>query len=171
MCGGAIISDSYIMTAAHCLTTASAYDITAYVGSTVLFQGQPRSVSQIYSHPQYDPLGQYFLNDIALLKLSTPLNMADRTLAKVCLPKGNVVVPDNTDVIAIGWGTLREEGEVSETLQQVTMQAINSNTQWCKSVAYNMTTQFCAGIMPFGGKGELMYCFTVNLGIRMNLIR
>jgi len=157
ICGGAIISESYIMTAGHCVKGASAYDTTAYVGSTGLFRGQSRSVSRIYSHPEYyeDPSGQYVLNDIALLKLSTALNMADRTLAKVCLPKGNVVLPDNTDVIAIGWGTLREGGTAaSQTLQQVTMQAINSNTEWCRSVAYNMTTQFCAGIMPNGGKGE-----------------
>jgi len=173
LCGGAIISDSYIMTAGHCVEGASAYDITAYVGSTGRFQGQPRSVSRIYLHPQYyeDPSGLYALNDIALLKLSTSLNMTDRTLAKVCLPKGNVVLPDNTDVIGIGWGTLREEGEVSQKLQQVTMRAINSTTQWCKSAAHNMTVQFCAGIMPFGGKGESMYCLNVYLGIRMNLIR
>jgi secreted trypsin-like serine protease len=161
ICGGAIISDSYIMTAAHCVTRASAYNITAYVGSTGLFRGQPRSVSRIYSHPQYykDPSGGS-LNDIALLKLSTPLNMADQTLAKVCLPKVNVVLPDNTDVIGIGWGTLREGGVASQTLQQVTMQAINSTTQWCKSAARNMTTQFCAGIMPNGGKGQSMYSLT-----------
>jgi secreted trypsin-like serine protease len=173
ICGGAIISDSYIMTAAHCVKKAkSTYDITAYVGSTGLFRGKARSVSRIYSHPQYyeDPSIGYVLNDIALLKLSTSLNMADRTLAKICLPQSDLALPDNSDVIAIGWGTTREGGTAaSQTLQQVTLNVIGSTTNWCKSVAYNMTTQFCAGIMPDGGKGESMYYLTINLGIQINL--
>jgi trypsin len=153
LCGGAIISDSYIMTAGHCVEGKSASAITAYLGSIDLFQGQRRSVSRIYLHPQFykDQYGRA-VNDIALLELSTPLNMADRTLAKICLPKSDV--PDDTDVIAIGWGTLREGGtSASPTLQQVTLNVIGSSTSWCKSIAANLTTEICAGIMPGGGKG------------------
>jgi secreted trypsin-like serine protease len=159
ICGGAVISDSYIMTAGHCVEATSAYAITAYFGSTSLFQGQTRKISQIYLHPQYykDPRGRYVLNDIALLKLSTSLNMADRKLAKICLPKSGLALPNDTNVIAIGWGTLREGGSVPprQTLQQVTLNAVDSTTAWCTSVAPNATIQFCAGIMPYGGKGEL----------------
>jgi hypothetical protein len=44
-----------------------------------------------------------------------------------------------------------------ETLQQVTLNAIDSNTDWCKNVTVNTTVQLCAGIMPNGGKGESLY--------------
>jgi secreted trypsin-like serine protease len=103
-CGGAIISDSYIMTAGHCVNEANVEELTAYVGSTGRSQGQVRGVSQIYLHPEFyqDPAGHYILNDIALLKLSVALNMTDKTLAKVCLPDSNLVLPNNTDVVAIG---------------------------------------------------------------------
>jgi hypothetical protein len=174
LCGGAIISNSYILTAGHCVKEASPYDITAYVGSTHLFQRQPRSVSRIYSHPQYyeDLSGRTIFNDIALLKLSTPLNMADRTLAKICLPKANIVLPDNSDVIAIGWGTTTDGGfSASPTLQQVTLNVIGSTTDWCKSVAFNMTTQFCAGIMPDGGKGESLLSSIINFHIHIDIRR
>ena len=160
LCGGAIISDSYIMTAAHCVRRARVSDITVYVGSINIFEGQPRSVSRIYVHPQYyeDRFRRYVLNDIALLKLSTSLNMTDRTLAKICLPSSNLILRDKSDVIAIGWGTLTEEDNIaSQTLRQVTLNVISSNTDWCKSIARNMTTQFCAGIMPSGRKGEFFY--------------
>jgi secreted trypsin-like serine protease len=155
LCGGAVISDSYIMTAGHCMEDQTASDITAYFGSTSMFEGETRRVSRVYVHPQfYDPPGHHVLHDIALLKLSTPLNMADRTLAKVCLPKSNVAVPDDTDVIAIGWGRTTQSGSISKTLQQVTLNVINSTADWCTVIAANTTIQLCAGIMPMGGKGE-----------------
>ena len=160
LCGGAIISDSYILTAAHCVRRARPSDITVYIGSIYIFQGEPRRVSRIYSHPHYyeDHFRRYVLNDIALLKLSTSLNMTDTKLAKVCLPSSNLILPDKSDVIAIGWGILTEEDNiVSQSLQQVTLNVISSATHWCKSIAKNMTTQICAGIMPFGRKGKFFY--------------
>ena len=80
--------------------------------------------------------------------------MTDKTLAKICLPKEATVLPDNSDVVAVGWGLMSEGGDVAQKLQQVTLNIIGSDTDWCKDVAYNMTTQFCAGIMPQGGKGN-----------------
>jgi len=157
LCGGSIISDSYIMTAGHCVEGKSAYQITAYLGSTELRKGDAQQVSYIYLHPCYytHPEEGYCLHDIALLKLLTPLNMTDKILAKVCLPKRNTILADNTDLIAIGWGATYENSDyVSETLQQVTLKAINSNSNWCKNIARNVSIQFCAGIMPSGVKGE-----------------
>jgi secreted trypsin-like serine protease len=157
ICGGSIISDSYIMTAGHCVTNTSANQITAYLGSTELFKGNFQYVSRIYLHPRFyiHPSENYCLHDIALLKLSTPLNMNDKILTKVCLPKRNTTIADNTDLIAIGWGKTYEDNDyASETLQQVTVKAINSTSTWCKSITYDVRIQFCAGIMPYGGKGE-----------------
>jgi secreted trypsin-like serine protease len=171
LCGGAVISDSYIMTAGHCVTTASSYEITAYLGSTRRFSGITRDVSRIYLHPRYhsDPSGRYVLNDIALLKLSTPLNMTDRTLAIVCLPKSNLALPVNTDVIAVGWGTTREGGSVSETLQQVTLNIVSSTSYLCTNIAPDTTVQFCAGIMPYGGKGKSIQCSIMSFDIPAGL--
>lgn len=157
LCGGAIIADSYVLTAAHCVDGKTPSMITAYFGSIDLFEGSSRPVSKIYSHPQYYPYSSGgSLNDIALLKLSTPLNMADKTLAKICLPKDSTTLPENSNVIAMGWGTTQEQGSVSGTLQQVTLNIIGSETDWCKDVATDVKTQYCAGIMPSGGKGELL---------------
>ena len=110
LCGGSIISDSYIMTAGHCVQGESASSITAYVGSTIILKGQPKSVSRVYQHPDYyeDPDGRFVLNDVALLKLSTRLDMNDRTLALACLPKNDIAPPNNKDLIGIGWGTTFE---------------------------------------------------------------
>lgn len=156
LCGGTIISSSYILTAGHCIDGESSSSITAYVGSTDLQKGEARTVSRIYKHPNYyaDPLGQYIRNDMALLKLTTQLNLNDSSLAKVCLPKGKTEMDSSTKLMAIGWGTKYEGASfASGTLQQVTLDYVDYD-KWCSRVAVDATNQFCAGIMPLGGKGQ-----------------
>ena len=58
--------------------------------------------------------------------------------------------------MGIGWGVLAEGSSVaSSVLQQVTIQAVAANTSYCRNVDLaDVSTQFCAGLMPEGGKGE-----------------
>ncbi|CAF4107519.1 unnamed protein product [Adineta steineri] len=60
---------------------------------------------------------------------------------------------DNTELIAVGWGTTYENSEhASDSLRQVTLTAINSSSSLCTSIAHDMTTQLCAGTIPYSGK-------------------
>jgi hypothetical protein len=105
------------MTAGHCVMNTSANQITAYLGSTELFKGNFQYVPRIYLHSRYymHPSEEYFLHNIALLKLSMPLNMIDKILTKACLPKRNTTIADNTNLIAIGWGKTYEDNVFSTT--------------------------------------------------------
>ena len=49
--------------------------------------GQSRVVSQIIVHPNFDQ--DTLVNDITLLKLSSPLNMSDPAVSSICLPSVN----------------------------------------------------------------------------------
>lgn len=84
-CGGSIISSSHILTAAHCTVESAASDIRVYVGSIYLSAAtQARDVSRIYNHPDYS--SSTYQNDIAILKLSSPLNLDQTNVDLVCLP-------------------------------------------------------------------------------------
>jgi len=85
-CGGSVISSSHILTAAHCTVgLSSPSSVRVYVGSIYLHStAQVRDVSHIYSHP-YFSLSTY-VNDIAILKLSSPLNLDQTGVDLVCLP-------------------------------------------------------------------------------------
>ena len=88
LCGGSIISDSWVITAAHCVSGYISSQVIACAGSTLLWTGtQIRVVRNIIMHPNYN--SPPFANDIALLQLQFPFNMSDPNLSLVCLPSVN----------------------------------------------------------------------------------
>jgi len=85
LCGGSIISSSWVVTAALCVNGVTASTITVYAGSNIRWSGtQSRMASQVIVHSSYNPGAE--TNDIALLKLDTPLTMTDSYVSQICLP-------------------------------------------------------------------------------------
>ncbi|CAF4938883.1 unnamed protein product, partial [Rotaria sp. Silwood1] len=110
LCGGSIISSSWIITAAHCAEGFTASQFKVYAGSNIRYSGtQNRTVSKVILHSEYN--SATFVNDIALLKLASPLNMSDPYVRSICLPSISQATlsagewpPVGTNVVAVGWG-------------------------------------------------------------------
>ncbi|CAF1084003.1 unnamed protein product, partial [Didymodactylos carnosus] len=158
-CGGTILSDKLIITAAHCVAAfPSISRVSIAAGSNYLtIPNQVRSISTATMHEEYDP--SQFLNDIAILKLSSSLDLTDSEVSKICLPNIsssylslNEYPPPDLDVVAIGWGVLFYHSvNMSNTLQQVALRTISKSNYYCNGTLYNPKYQFCAGNLT-GGK-------------------
>ena len=65
-----------------------------------------RTISQIIIHPNY--VASTFDNDVALLRLSTPVTLTTE-VALICLPLTGTGFPDGQECVPAGWGTTLSE--------------------------------------------------------------
>jgi len=150
-CGGSIVSNRYIVTAAHCThddPRPRRYEVVAGEHNRFINEGheQAITVESIVEHPNYDP--RTTDNDIAILKLSRPLEFGDR-VSPICLPSGNDPRPGQM-CVTTGWGATQGTGS-DEVLRQVKVPFLPFDD--CQEYYDGVLTDamFCAGY-PEGEK-------------------
>ncbi|KAM8710567.1 hypothetical protein ACLKA7_017225 [Drosophila subpalustris] len=136
LCGGVIISNRVILTAAHCVD----YDIdilNIYFGTVDRNNnketGQQRLIvkgTNIVVHPEWDP--NQNINDIALIKLPADLQFDDY-IQPAQLPDPNQFYENESGVIS-GWGQASVPGLPTNTLMALNV-TILSNEE-CKSIQH-----------------------------------
>nr|QCT84048.1 serine protease [Haemaphysalis flava] len=111
-CGGALLRNDLLITAAHCVAGKRPEDMVVTFGSHNIVEDeagvQIRSVDVIARHNLYVG-GRHMTHDMAVLKLTLPVNFTDH-VRPVCLPGPGETLPLNTTCYATGWGTTRGTG-------------------------------------------------------------
>ncbi|XP_067886544.1 transmembrane protease serine 11C-like isoform X2 [Heterodontus francisci] len=150
VCGASIISDRWLVSAAHCFqnTFANPSIWKAYMGSVSVGRGTSRTIRRIHIHPNYS-IPIKFNNDIAVLELSSPLTFND-FIQPVCLPSSRKVFSAGRSCTITGWGTLTFEGSLATILQKAEVKIIDDNK--CKRIFGKLVSNkmLCAGILAGG---------------------
>ncbi|XP_004696006.2 PREDICTED: transmembrane protease serine 11A [Condylura cristata] len=146
-CGATLISNTWLITAAHCFkTNAKPRHWTVSFGTTINPPLMKRNVKRIIVHEQYrSPAREY---DIAVVQVSSRVTFSD-DIRRVCLPEASAYFRPNLTAYITGFGALFFGGESQNDLREARLKIISDDL--CKQphvygddIKFGM---FCAGYM------------------------
>mmetsp|Transcript_10298 Transcript_10298/g.21641 ORF Transcript_10298/g.21641 Transcript_10298/m.21641 type:complete len:488 (-) Transcript_10298:45-1508(-) len=138
-CGGVLISDRFVLTAAHCTFGINSPLLLDVVDVSNTNQGEAFVVAQRYLHPSWNDVTLEYDFQLLLLNRATSVRPARLN--------ANATVESGAQTVAIGWG-VTETGRTSSVLMEATL-PVRSNRA-CRaeySSEFVRDVMVCAGVL------------------------
>ncbi|XP_020801099.1 melanization protease 1-like [Drosophila serrata] len=148
-CGGTIIHERYILTAAHCIESGITVRVGEYntdtnpdcLGNTCFPKYEDFQIKAVLRNRNY--VARDFVNDIALLKLTRDIQF-NLHIQPICLLLNPALVPNRRQWQAFGWG--KTQRGVSSSVLKTTMLDHYPNSHCAQRLNVQLTNnQACLG--------------------------
>ncbi|RVE47933.1 hypothetical protein evm_007447 [Chilo suppressalis] len=147
-CGGSIIHERFVLTAAHCIVPHR--DFKVLVGTdSVNNDGQLYDIDEIIPHEEYSSTTQD--NDICLIKLSTSLVFGPK-VARIELADDSLKLKKGSMVAITGWGDTMPGGNITQHLLQVQIPVVTRPA--CQRMYFALLRPVTPNMMCAGGNGK-----------------
>ncbi|XP_011879470.1 PREDICTED: serine protease snake-like isoform X1 [Vollenhovia emeryi] len=144
MCGGTLISHTWVLSAAHCtFGPEDGFPTHAKIGFHNVTDKNAiiTAIKNTIRHPQYDPPKMYA--DIALVQLTDKVTFAYKSIRPACLYQVYDPVPEKAWVS--GWGRTEYVGNISDVLLTAELNIVD-NLECTRK--YNSSLEIPEGIKP-----------------------
>lgn len=151
-CGGTLLDDHWIITAAHCFSDQTEPKIFLLNGHNFTEESNYKLIKydKIIIHPSYQEFSgshEYSNNDIALIRLSKS-NKFKKVYSRPCLPRQDAVLKQNSICFITGFGASDKiDNQEIKRIKEGKV-AIRNNQVCIKSLSlsfYDDKTMLCAG--------------------------
>lgn len=153
-CGGSLIDDNHVLTAAHCVEGANASQVQVLVGTHSLVSGGRRvDVTRITLHPGFAAT-PFLQADVAVLRLGAAVTDITPVSYAASKAADDAVSPDNSKTTVMGWGALEWNQGGPEVMHEAKLK--RNTVAECNALGFysgRLTeNNVCAGDLKSPGK-------------------